>query len=275
MRMQEMEWNRARVLILIAALALGALLVVGETEAAVKAETVLYKQGDVTLEGYLVTPGGPGTPGAKRPGVLVVHDWSGLGPYAKSRAEQLADSGYVALAVDIYGQGIRPTSPEECAKQAGIYKADRALMRARAQAGLTALLANPMVDPARVAAIGYCFGGGVALELARSGAPLAGVVSFHGTLDTPNPADAAKIKGKVLVCHGGDDPFVSPDQVAAFEKEMREAGVDWQLNVYGGAVHSFSNPKAGSDPKTGSAYNASADRRSWEAMTEFFREIFR
>jgi dienelactone hydrolase len=190
------------------------------------------------------------------------------------RVEKLAEAGYVALAIDMYGQGIRPKTPEECGKQAGIYRGDRALMRARARAGLDELLKNPLVDPSRVAAIGYCFGGGVALELARSGAPLAGVVSFHGNLDTPNPDDARQIKGKILVCHGADDPFVTAEQVTAFEKEMRDAKVDWQLIKYGNAVHSFTRPDSGDDPSKGAAYNAAADRRSWAAMLAFFGEIF-
>jgi len=159
----------------------------------------------------------------------------------------------VAFGADIYGKGVRPATTEEAAKQAGIYRADRALMRARARAALDRLKAEEHVDPARVAAIGYCFGGGTVLELARSGAEVAGVVSFHGNLDTPNAADAKQIRGKVLVCHGADDPYVPAEQIAAFQKEMREAGVDWQMVSYGGAVHSFTNPDAGSDPSRGVA----------------------
>lgn len=250
-----------------------ALLVGGVAEAKVGTETVLYKQGDVTLEGYLALPEGDSP--QRRPGVLVVHDWKGPGPYSRLRAEMLAEAGYVALAVDIYGQGVRPTTPEECAKQAGVYRADRALMRERARAGLDLLRSDPRVDPKRIACIGYCFGGGVSLELARSGAPLAGVVSFHGNLDTPNPADAKAIRGKVLVCHGADDPYVPSEQVAAFQKEMRDAAVDYQLIAYGGAVHSFTHPDAGNDPSRGAAYNEAADRRSWQAMLQFFQEILR
>jgi len=131
-----------------------------------------------------------------------------------------------------------------------------------------------MVDHSRIAAIGYCFGGGVVLELARSGAPIAGVVSFHGNLDTPNPSDAKNIKAKILVLHGANDPYTSNDQLLAFMKEMRDAGVNWQLNIYGGAVHKFTNKDAGNDPSTGAAYNEQADRRSWQAMLSFFEEIF-
>jgi dienelactone hydrolase len=139
-------------------------------------------------------------------------------------------------------------------------------MRSRANAGLEVLRNHPLADVNRIAAIGYCFGGTVVLEMARSGAELAGVVSFHGGLSTPNPSDAKNIKGKVLVLHGADDPAVPPDQVIAFQDELRKAGVDWQMVSYGGAVHSFTNPEAGNDPSRGAAYNEKADKRSWEAM---------
>lgn len=148
-------------------------------------------------------------------------------------------------------------------------------MRERAKAGLETLKAQKQVDRNRLAAIGYCFGGTTVLELARSGADLKGTVSFHGGLATPNSADAKNITGRVLALHGADDPFVKADEVAAFQDEMRTAGVDWQLNIYGGAVHGFTNPEAGNDNKKGAAYNEKADKRSWEAMKVFFREIFR
>jgi dienelactone hydrolase len=244
----------------------------GPANAAVQTRTVEYKQGDATLEGYFAWDDARQGP---RPGVLVVHEWTGLGDYTRSRARQLAELGYVALAVDIYGKDIRPQSPQDAGKQAGIYKRDRKLMRARILAGLDELKKNPLCDPKRSAAIGYCFGGTVVLELARSGAEIAGVVSFHGGLDTPNPADAKNVKCKVLVLHGGDDSFVPPKDVESFESEMRSAGVDWQLVVYGGAVHSFTNPSSGSDKFKGAAYDAKADRRSWEAMKAFFSEIFK
>lgn len=261
----------ARNTFLAAGLALAALLLGGIAEAKVETTTVVYRHGDAVLEGYLAKPDGPGL----HPGVVVVHDWRGITADTRHRAEMLAELGYVALAIDMYGQGVRPTTPDECAKQAGIYRADRALMRARARAGLDLLSADPGVDKARIAAIGYCFGGGTALELARSGAPLVGVVSFHGNLDTPDPSVAKAIQGKVLVCHGADDPFVPAEQVAAFQKEMREAGVDYEINQYGGAVHSFTVKDSGNDPSKGAAYNEAADRRSWVAMQQFFAEIFR
>jgi dienelactone hydrolase len=205
---------------------------------------------------------------------LIVHDWTGVGPYVKKRAEQIAALGYVGFAVDIYGKGVRPQDTKEAQAQAGIYRADRPLMRERAKAGLAELLKLKFVDPKRIAAMGYCFGGGVVLELARSGADISGVVSFHGTLDTPNPQDAQNIKGKVLVCHGADDPYVKPEQVLAFQNEMRAARIDWQMISYGNAVHAFTIPGAGNDPSTGAAYNEKADKRSWEAMRLFFKEIF-
>jgi dienelactone hydrolase len=240
-------------------------------QAAIKTETVEYRDGDTVLEGYLAYND---TLEGKRPAVLIVHEWTGLGGYVKRRAKQIAELGYVAFAVDIYGRGVRPANAQEAAKQAGIYRSDRQLMRRRAIAGLERVKKYPFVDPNRIAAIGYCFGGGVALELARSGADIKGVVSFHGNLDTPNPEDAKNIKAKVLVLHGADDPHVPPEQVAAFQKEMRDAKVDWQMVFYGNAVHSFTNPDSGNDPSRGAAYNKKADVRSWQAMKDFFKEIF-
>ena len=230
-----------------------------------------YKDGDATLEGYL---GFDDAVKGKRPGMLVIHDWMGVGPYIEKRVGQLAALGYVALAADIYGKGVRPESMEEAADLANRYKADRALMRSRARAGLKALQANTLADTKCLAAIGYCFGGTAVLELARDGADIAGFVSFHGGLQTPTPDDAKNIRGKVLVLHGADDPLVPPNEVLAFEEEMRKARVDWQMIVYGDAVHSFTNPAAGDDPSRGAAYNEKADKRSWEAMKSFFQEIF-
>ena len=162
----------------------------------------------------------------------------------------------------------------EASTLAGKFRGDRPLMRKRAQAALDTLRLVPRVDAKRIAAIGYCFGGGVALELARSGADIAGVVSFHGTIDTPRPEDAKPIKAKVLVLQGADDPAAPIKQIADFEDEMRGGGVDYQIVLYGGAVHSFTQPMAGNDPKTGNAYNEKADRRSWQAMRDFLAELF-
>ena len=248
------------------------LLEIGMANAAVQTKLVEYKEGDNVLEGYLAWDDALAGP---RPGVLAVHDWMGMGDFVKMRARKLAELGYVAFAADIYGKGVRPQTPAEAAAQAGIYKKDRSLMRARVRAGLDVLRHDPRCAPERLAAIGYCFGGTCVLELARSGAPLAGVVSFHGGLDTPTPAEAKNIRCKVLVLHGGDDPHVPRKDVEAFEDEMRGGGVDWQLVIYGGAVHSFTNPAAGNDNSKGAAYNAKADRRSWEAMKAFFAEMLK
>jgi dienelactone hydrolase len=187
----------------------------------------------------------------------------------------LAKLGYFAFAADIYGKGNRPKSGEEAGKLASVYKNDRVLMRQRINLALDELKKQKLVNTDKIAAIGYCFGGTVALELARSGADIKGIVSFHGGLDTPNPADAKNIKAKILVLHGGDDPYVNAEQVSSFKKEMVDAGVDYQIFIYGGAVHSFTNPNSGNDPSKGAAYNERADKRSWEAMKTFFTEIFK
>lgn len=234
-------------------------------------EDVLYKDGDVELQGYLAQPK---TVNGKVPLVVIVHQWKGLTEYEKGRAEQLAELGYVAFAVDIYGKGIRPADNGAAGKQAGAYKNDRALYRQRLNAGLAEALKQENVDATKVVAIGYCFGGTGVIELARSGADIGGVVSFHGGLDSPTPADGAKIKCKVLACHGADDPHVSAEDLAAFEQEMREHKVDWQLIKYGGAVHSFTQKMAGNDPSKGAAYDARADERSWQHMKDFFSIVF-
>src|SRR5437868_3284951 len=246
-------------------------LLVTMAHAAMQTKVIEYRHGDTVLEGYLAYDD---SQTGQRPGVLVVHEWTGHNPYVRKRAEQLAGLGYVAFALDMYGKGVHAKDAKEAAQLAGIYKKDRKLMRARAEAGLDVLRKQPQTDPNRLAAIGYCFGGTTVLELARAGDDLAGVVSFHGDLATPTPEDAKNIKGKVLALHGADDPFVPPKDVAAFEQEMRDAGVDWQLVKYGGAVHSFTNPGAGDDVKSGAAYNAKADARSWQAMRDFFAELF-
>lgn len=239
--------------------------------AELKSQVVEYKQGDAILEGYLVYDD---SIEGKRPGVIVVHDWMGLGDYAKHRADMIAQLGYVAFAEDIYGKGVRPKNADEASAQATIYKSDRTLLRSRALAGLDVLKSNKLVDPAHIAAIGYCFGGTTVLELARSGADIAGVVSFHGGLSKAEVLNSETIKPKVLVLHGADDPFVSSSEVAAFQKEMNDARVDWQMVYYSSAVHSFTRPDAGNDNSKGAAYNEKADKRSWEAMKQFFKEIF-
>ena len=239
-------------------------------EAELKTQTIEYKQGDTVLEGYLSYDTGFL---GKRPGVLVVHEWKGLNNYAKMRADMLAKLGYVAFAADIYGKGVRPQTFEQAGEQAGKYKSDRPLLRQRVLTGLAVLKSQPNVEGSKLAAIGYCFGGTSVLELARAGADVKGIVSFHGGLSSPVPADAKNIKARVLVLHGADDPFVSPDEVAAFEKEMREAAVNYQLIKYPGAVHGFTNP-ANTGELKGAMYNKEADEKSWVQMQKFFKEIF-
>jgi dienelactone hydrolase len=241
-----------------------------KTQAAIHTETVDYKQGDTTLEGFLAYDD---SISGKRPGVLVVHQWLGLTDYEKRRATMLAQLGYVAFCADIYGKGVRPKDVSEAGALAGKYKSDRALLRARVNAGLDVLKKNELVDTKRVAAIGYCFGGTTVIELARSGADLNGVVSFHGGLDSPTPADGKNIKCKVLALAGADDPFQKPDDLTAFESEMRDSKVDWQIVFYGGAVHAFTQPDPGF-VNAGAKYNEKADKRSWQAMKDFFAEIF-
>lgn len=235
-------------------------------------KTVDYQSGGVTCEGFLAYDDHFE---GKRPGVLIAHQWMGLTDYEKGRAVQLASGGYVAFALDLYGKGNAPKSRAEAGPLAGTFKANRPLWRERANAGLKALQAQPNVDTANIAAIGYCLGGGTVLELARSGADVKGVVSFHGTLDTPTPEDAKNIKGKVLVLHGASDPASPMSTVIALSDEMTKAKVDFQIVLYGGAVHAFTQPDAGNDPSKGAAYNAEADHRSFEAMIAFFNEIFR
>lgn len=236
---------------------------------AVKTEVVQYKQGDTVCEGWLAYD--DAVKGA-RPGVLLVHDWFGATDHQKEQVQKLAALGYVALAADIYGKGVRPANATAAAAEAGKLYQDRALARARARAGLDFLASRPQTDATRLAVTGYCFGGMCALELARSGAPLKAVVTFHGSLAAADPADARNIKGSVLALHGADDPYVKADEVKGFTDEMRAAHVDWQLVQYSGAVHSFTDTRAGNDNSKGTAYNALADKRSWQAMKDFLAE---
>lgn len=244
---------------------------VSQLPAAIQTKPVEYQEGKTTLEGVIVYDDAVKTP---RPGVLIVHQWMGLTEYEKTRATMLAKLGYVAFCADIYGKGVHPKDTKEAGAEATKYKTDRTLLRARVNAGLAELKKSELVDAKRIAAIGYCFGGTTVIELARSGAELNGVVSFHGGLDSPTPADGKNIKCKVLACHGADDPFVPAKELAAFEDEMRAANVDWTLIKFGGAVHSFTQPMAGNDNSKGAAYNERADRRSWKAMELFLTGIF-
>ena len=211
----------------------------------------------------------------KRPGVLVIPDWMGIAPSSEGRARELAQQGYVAFVADIYGKGVRPKDAKQAGELAGRYRGgDRKLLRSRAQAALDTMLKNPDVDAARVAAIGFCFGGTAAIELAKSGAPLLGVVSFHGGLDAPTPGDSKNIKGKLLVLHGADDPYVKPADIAAFKKDLNDAKVDWVMVEYADTVHAFTQPEVGTDKAKGAAYNERSSKRAFAAMRSFFAELF-
>ena len=241
--------------------------------AAVRMETYPYGKGDVRLVGYVAWDDAISGP---RPAVLVIHEWWGLNDYARDRAKALASMGYLALAADIYGEGFETKDPAKARELAGKFRGgDRVLLRERVTSALEALKNHPLAEKGKVAAIGYCFGGTAALELARTGADLAGVVSFHGGLSTSRPASPGTIRAKVLVLHGADDPSVPPAEVQAFQDEMKKSGADWQMVAYGWAVHTFTNPAAGNDPSRGSAYNEKAARRSWENMKAFFAEILK
>lgn len=238
----------------------------------IQGRAVEYRDGDVVLEGWLAWDAAQT---GKRPGILITHEWRGHNAYARSRAAQLAAEGYVAFALDMYGKGVYAADHTEAAAKAGVFKKDRSHMRTRARAGYDVLAKHEAVDASRLVAIGYCFGGTTSLELARSGAPLAGAVSFHGDLSTPTPAAAAVIKGKILAIHGAEDPYYKDEHVVAFMNEMRAAKVDYQVVFLGGAVHSFTVPDAGSDPSKGSAYDAKADMRSWAMLLDFLSETTR
>jgi len=246
-------------------------LVFGAARAEVRTETVQYRDGDVELQGYLVWDDAIK---GKRPGVIVVHEWWGLNDYARKRTEMLAKLGYVAFAVDMYGKG----KVTEHAKQAGEWakqiNANVDAWQARALLGLDILRRDEHVDPARVAAIGYCFGGATVVQMAYAGADLAGVVSFHGSLPVATQAQAANIKASILVAHGEADGFVPPERITGFKAALEKAGADWEMVTYGGARHGFTNPGAARYGIENVRYDDKADRRSWRVMQQFFDEIF-
>ncbi|HDZ55136.1 MAG TPA: dienelactone hydrolase family protein [Pseudomonas xinjiangensis] len=209
----------------------------------------------------------------QRPGLLMVPNWMGVTENAAKKAYRAGGSEYVVFVADMYGKDIRPQDADEAGEAATVVRSDRALMRKRVNAALDVFKSQAdkvALDISKLGAIGFCFGGGVVLELARAGTDIGGVVSFHGNLDTPDPADAKNIQTSVLVLRGANDPFVPPEQVDAFKKEMREANVDWQMNSYGGAVHSFSDPTANMPGKA--EYNPVVAERAFAAMHLFFNE---
>lgn len=211
---------------------------------------------------------------APRPGLLMAPNWMGVSQGAEKIAKAVAEQGYVVLLADLYGQALRPGNNDEAGAAMMPLKNDRALLRKRMQAGLDQLLsqAGVSLDETRIATFGFCFGGCCALELARTGAELKAAISFHGTLDTPNPADANNIKGSVLVLHGASDPLVPKEQLPAFEEEMNAAGVDWQLHSYGGAFHSFTDPHANVPGMM--MYDARVAKRAFKSMHDLLSEVF-
>jgi dienelactone hydrolase len=245
--------------------------------AKIVSKPVAYEQGGTKLEGVLVYDDAKVSAARKAPGVVVFPEWWGLNDYPKQRAQQLAELGYVAFAADMFGAGVVTTNAQKAGELAGQFYG-KPLMADRARAGLDQLLASGLVDNTKVAAIGYCFGGAVVQALAYTGAPLAGIVSFHGSL-IPAPTDAAaKNKAKFLICHGAADGFIAKADLEAFTQSMNAGKFDYQFISYAGAVHAFTNPGADKTAKEaglqGIGYNAAADHRSWQHMKDFFAEIF-
>ncbi|MBL9030159.1 MAG: dienelactone hydrolase family protein [Phycisphaerae bacterium] len=239
--------------------------------AKVQTKEVEYTHGGVTFKGYLAWDDAVE---GKRPGVMVVHEWWGLNDYAKSRARQLAELGYVGFACDMYGNGQTTTDPAEAGRLAGGVAKDWQVLRGRALAGVKAMAEQPMVDAARLGAIGYCFGGTTCLQLACAGADVKAVVAFHGGLFKPTEADARAIKSRVLICNGAADTFISADDRAAMLAAFEAAKVDYQFIDYAGAVHAFTNPEAGRLKMKGVDYDEKADQRSWRLMQDLFKEAF-
>lgn len=229
-----------------------------------------YGDEDTTLEGRLAWDDRRSGP---RPGVLVAHAWGGRSDYEDGKADRLAELGYAAFALDLYGKGVRGAGPEENAALMQPFLEDREALQRRMRAALACLREQPEVDAGSVAAIGFCFGGLCVLDLARTGADLAGVVSFHGLFASPGNTIGNTVKARILALHGWDDPMATPDSVLALADELTAMGADWQLHAYGNTMHAFTNPAA-NDSGMGTVYDAVADRRSWQAMRNFLDELF-
>jgi dienelactone hydrolase len=247
---------------------------VSAAEPKIQGKTVEYSAQGVVMKGYLAYDENIK---GKRPGVLVVHEWWGLNDYARKRARMLADLGYTALALDMYGEGKEAVHPDDAGKFSSELMKNFDVAKARFMAAMDFLKQQPTVDPNRIAAIGYCFGGGVVLNMARQGMDLRGVASFHGGLTAVKPAQSGSVKAKILVLNGADDKFTTPEQIEAFKQEMRTAGADFRFINYPGAIHSFTNPEAdvlGKKFNLPMAYNADADRNSWDEMKKFLNAIF-
>jgi dienelactone hydrolase len=243
-------------------------------QAALVGETLEYRSGDTQMIGYLAYDDALKE---KRPGVLVVHEWWGHNDYARSRADQLASMGYTALAVDMYGDGKQAAHPQDAGKFSGEVKKNMQRATARFLAARDVLAAHPTVVAHEISAIGYCFGGGIVLEMARRGVDLDLVGSFHGSLPTEHPAKAGEVKAEVLVFNGADDPFVKPEQIEAFKAEMKAAGVNYRFISYAGAKHSFTNPQAdefGKRFQLPLEYNPDADAASWSVLSEALKSIY-
>jgi len=248
---------------------------VGHTEPRIVGKRVDYIAQGAAMKGYLAYDE---SITGKRPGVLVVPEWWGLNDYARMRARMLAELGYTALSVDMYGDGKVVTTPEDAGKLSSEVMKNFEVAEARFTAAMDFLNQQPGVDPNRIAAIGYCFGGGVVLNMARQGANLRGVASFHGGLTAVKPAQPGGVKAKILVLNGGADKFITPEQIEAFKQEMKSAGADYQFISYPGALHSFTNPEAtelGKKFNLPVAYNADADRESWSELKGFLKKVFR
>lgn len=257
----------------------GALIVfvgVGTATAAVKGEEVKYKAGSVNLKGYIAYDD---SVKGKRPGVIVVHEWWGHNEHARNQARRLAALGYTALAVDMFGDGKKAEHPDDAKKFSSALTGDATAMKARFEAARDVLGKHKTTDGRQLAAIGYCMGGYVTLEMARAGQDLKGVATFHGNIGTGNPAQAGKVKARVLVMNGADDPFVKPETIEAFKKEMETAKVKYKFVNYPGAKHSFTNPDADANARKfdmpALAYNAIADNESWAELERFLKEIFK
>lgn len=238
---------------------------------AICTRTIDYSHDGVLLEAVLAWDD---TTLAPRPAVMVSHAWGGRDEFAVNKASALADLGYVGFALDLYGKGVLGSGPEENAKLMGPLMENRALLQARLLTALDTVRQQPEVDAHRIAAIGYCFGGLCVLDLARSGADIKGVVSFHGLLTPPGNLAGQRISAKALVLHGYDDPMATPEQMLGLAEELTQAGCDWQIHAYGGTVHAFTNPKA-NDPSFGTVYREIADHRSWQSMGNFLEEVLK
>jgi dienelactone hydrolase len=247
------------------------LAIAGTLSAEIKSKPIAYQDGDLQLEGYYAWDDAVS---GKRPGIIIVHEWWGLNDYARHRADQLARLGYAAFAVDMYGKGKLTEHPTEAREWAAQVRKNVDAWQQRALAGLNVLKQQEQCDTTRIAAMGYCFGGSTALQMAYTGADLKGVVTFHGALPIPDESQAKAIKARILVCHGSADRFIPQDVIEKFQHMLDQAGADWTMVYYAGARHSFTDPDADKHNVDGMKYQKAADERSWKEMQEFYKEIF-